>query len=394
MSNSLAILGGRVLTQEGLVESNLAVEHGLISEGVPEKADLVIDVNGLLVAPGLIDIQINGGFGLDFTADPTSMWEVGRQLPATGVTSFLPTVITSPAHRYRAALRVLADGPPPEYRGAKVLGLHFEGPMLAQDRRGTHELAYLRAPALEIVDGWGRAEGVRLVTLAPELAGAHPVIQTLLDRGVVVAAGHSAATYDEACAALRAGVTHGTHLFNGMPPLAPRRPGLVGALLEDPEASVAIVADGIHLHPATVRLIRANKPAKRVVLITDAVAGMSAGPGEYTLGDLVITVDERSARNRAGGLAGSILTLDQAVRNFVAFTGCSPEEALAAASANPAQVIGESARGRIEAGKTADVIVLDDQLMVQATIVEGVLTYCRPEFSARITTPESGSPGN
>ncbi len=394
MSKPLAMLGGRVLTPEGLVESDLGVEGGLISERLPEQADLVIDASSLLVAPGLIDLQINGGFGFDFTADPASMWEVGRQLPATGVTSFLPTVITSPAGNRSEALRVLAKGQPPGYRGARVLGLHFEGPMLAQDQRGTHELAHLRAPALEVVYGWGRAEGVRLVTLAPELSGAEPVIQILLDRGVVVAAGHSAATYEEACAALRTGVTHGTHLFNGMPPLAPRLPGLVGALLEHADASVAIIADGIHLHPATVRLIRTSKPATQVVLTTDAMAGMGAGPGEYALGNVVITVGERSARNQAGGLAGSILTLDQAVRNFASFTGCSKEEALAAASANPAQVIGESGRGRIEAGKTADVIVLDDQLMVQATVVEGVLTYCRPEFSARITTRESGSPEN
>ncbi|MDH5615651.1 MAG: amidohydrolase family protein, partial [Acidimicrobiia bacterium] len=253
MSDSLTIHGGRVLTFDGMVESDLGSEDGLICRPVPGRADVIIDAEGLLVAPGLIDLQTNGGFGHDFTADPSAIWEVGRQLPVTGVTSFLPTVITSPADQRVAALQSIAAGPPPQYRGARVLGLHFEGPMLAPERRGTHEPAHLRLPDLDVVDGWGRAEGIRLVTLAPELAGAEVVIRALLDRGVVVAAGHSAATYQEGVAALESGLTHGTHLFNGMPPLAPREPGLVGALLEDPDASVAVIVDGIHLHPATIR---------------------------------------------------------------------------------------------------------------------------------------------
>ena len=384
MSSSVAVRNGRVLTPDGIVTADLAFDAGLISGWMPRREELTIDADGLLVAPGMIDLQINGAFGLDFTLDPTTMWGVGAQLPATGVTSFLPTIITSPAPQRNKALQVVAEGPPPGYRGARVLGLHFEGPMLAPDRRGTHEATHLRPPLIDLVDGWGRAEGVRLVTLAPELAGAESVIQALLDRGVVVAAGHSAATYEEGVIALRSGVTHGTHLFNGMPPLAPREPGLVGALLDDLGASVAIVVDGIHLHPATVRMVRGNKRADRVVLITDAMAGMGAGLGEYALHDLVVTVDERSARNAEKGLAGSILTLDQAVRNYVAFTGCSPEEALAAASANPADVIGESGRGRIEVGRVADLVVLDQHLAVQATIVEGLLTHCVPEFADRV----------
>ena len=347
--------------------------------------EVVIDAGGLLVAPGLIDIQINGGFGFDFTSDPTSIWEVGTRLPGSGVTSFLPTIISAPEEQRRLAFEVFAKGPPPNYRGAHVLGLHFEGPMLAPEYRGTHPTAHLRLPHVDLIHDWERAKGLRLATLAPELPGADPLIRALLERGVVVAAGHSAASYEQGEDALRAGVTHGTHLFNGMPPLLPRDPGLVGALLEDGGASVALIVDGIHLHPANVGLVRAAKPAHRVVLITDAMAGMGAGPGTYALGDLAVSVDETSARNADGGLAGSILTLDQAVRNYVAFTGCSPQEALVAASANPASVIGESRRGKIRAGNVADLVILDEVLTVQATIIQGALVHLTdriPRFGA------------
>jgi N-acetylglucosamine-6-phosphate deacetylase len=386
MTHSLAIRGGRVLTAEGFVQTDLFVEAGLLSGRAPD-GEVVIDAGGLLVAPGLIDIQINGGFGFDFTSDPSSIWKVGARLPATGVTSFLPTIITSPEEQRQLAFEVLAQGPPSNYRGARVLGLHFEGPMLAPEYRGTHGLAHLRLPDLDLIHDWGRGNGLRLATLAPELPGADPTIRALLDRDVIVAAGHSAAGYEQGEHALRAGVTHGTHLFNGMPPLLPRDPGLVGALLEDGGASVALIVDGIHLHPATVGLVRAAKPAHQVVLITDAMAGMGAGPGTYALADLAVTVDATSARNPDGGLAGSILTLDQAVRNYVTFTGCSLQEALVAASVNPASVIGESARGRIEAGKVADLIVLDGQLAIQATIVEGALTHHVAGFADRIGDP-------
>jgi N-acetylglucosamine-6-phosphate deacetylase len=386
MSDSCAIVAGRVLTSDGFVETDLWVAGGLITDAAPD-GDVVIDARDLLVAPGFVDLQINGGFGRDFTADPTSIWEVGGRLPSTGVTSFLPTIITSSEEQRRRALEVIDQGPPPDYRGAQVLGIHFEGPMLAPEYRGTHEPSQLRLPELDLIRDWGRAKGLRLVTLAPELPGADEVIGALLERGVTVAAGHSGATYEEAVAAIQTGLTHGTHLFNGMPQLLPRDPGLVGALLEDGGASVALIVDGIHLHPATVGLVRAAKPAHQVVLITDAMAGMGAGPGTYALADLAITVDATSARNPDGGLAGSILTLDQAVRNYVAFTGCSPQEALVAASANPASVIGESARGRIEAGKVADLIILDDRLAIQATIVEGVLTHHVAGFAGRIGDP-------
>ena len=388
MSGSLSIRGGRVLTAEGFVQTDLFVEAGLLS-GRDPNGEVVIDAGGLLVAPGLIDIQINGGFGFDFTSEPSSIWKVGARLPATGVTSFLPTIITSPEEQRRLAFKVLAKGPRSNYRGAHVLGLHFEGPMLAPEYRGTHPTAHLRLPDVDLIHDWERAKGLRLVTLAPELPGADPLIRALLERDVVVAAGHSAAGYEQGEDALRAGVTHGTHLFNAMPPLLPGDPGLAGALLEDERASVAMIVDGIHLHPATVGLVWAAKPAHRVALTTDATAGMGAGPGTYALGDLTISVDEISARNADGGLAGSILTLDQAVRNYVAFTGCSPAEAWSAASANPAQVIGESRRGKIRAGNVADLVILDEALTVQATIIQGVLVHLTDGLADRI--PRSGA---
>lgn len=384
MTETLVIRNGRVLIGDRLVGRSLAVAGGVISFEEPDRVDAVIDAEGWLVAPGFIDLQINGGFGYDFTSDPSSIWEVGRRLPSTGVTAFLPTIITAPAQCRQDALEIIAQGPPPGYRGARPLGLHFEGPALAAARRGTHQAEQLEKPDLGLIAGWSRAAGVRLVTLAPELAGSEAVIRELIDRDVVVAAGHSDATFDEASEALRLGVTHGTHLFNGMPPFSPYEPGLVGALLDHPTTSVAIIADGIHLHPAAVRLVRSRKSAGKVVLITDAMAGMGAGPGEYRLHDLTVTVDDVSARNEEGGLAGSILTLDQAVRNYFEFTACEVEEALSAASTNAADVIGDSLRGRIGANHPADLVLMDGQLSVQATLIDGEFAYRTREFDARI----------
>ncbi|HJU50751.1 MAG TPA: N-acetylglucosamine 6-phosphate deacetylase, partial [Acidimicrobiia bacterium] len=163
---------------------------------------------------GLVDIQINGGFGHDFTEDADSIWSVGAKLSDFGVEAFLPTIISSPPGTVEKALEVLASGPPPGYRGARPLGLHIEGPMLAPSRRGTHPEQFLRLPSLEVVEGWTAAAGVLMVTLAPELPGARSVVEALLTEGVVVALGHSAATYEEATAAFSWGITHVTHLFN------------------------------------------------------------------------------------------------------------------------------------------------------------------------------------
>ncbi len=328
--------GGMVEERAVLVEGEHIVAVGPAHD-LPrpsEAAEMLVE--DLLLAPGLIDLQINGAFGLDFTARPSAIWEVAAKLPQFGVTSFLPTIITSPLESVEAARQVINQGPPPGFEGAIPLGLHLEGPFLNPAKRGAHNPAHLRLPDPAVIANWSPEMGVRLVTLAPELPGALPIIRTLVERGVIVSAGHSMATLEEAKAGIDAGITYGTHLFNAMPPLDHREPGLAGALLANRHISVGIIVDGMHVHPYMVNLVWESKGPARVSLVTDAMAAMGMPPGNYLLGDMDVIVDANSARLQEGRLAGSLLSLDEAVRNLVAFTGCSPADAIETATRVPA----------------------------------------------------------
>lgn len=341
----------------------------------PPPGAQVIDADGLLLVPGFIDLQFNGGFGRDFTADPTTIWQVAEGLPRWGVTAFLPTVITSPLERIALAQQVVSKEPA-GFRGATPLGLHVEGPFLNPQKKGAHNPAYLRPPSLGVVAGWSPETGVRLVTLAPELPGALPVIEALASRGVLVSAGHSTATWDEATAAFDAGARYGTHLFNAMPTLHHREPGLPGALLTDPRTVVGLIADGVHTHPAIVRLVWQALGPERLNLVTDAMAALGMGPGKHLLGDFEVTVDATSARLVDGTLAGSILSLDQALRNLIRFTGCTLVDALATVTTTPARALGlDHERGQIAPGYIADLVLLSPELAVRGTVIHGELVY-------------------
>ena len=335
----------------------------------------VLDADGLLLTPGFIDMQFNGGFGDDFTADPTTIWQVAAGLPRWGVTAFLPTVITSPLERIAQAQQVVLSEPA-GFRGATPLGLHVEGPFLNPQKKGAHNPAYLQLPALEAVAGWSPQTGVRLVTLAPELPGALPVIEALATRGVLVSAGHSTATFEEATMAFDAGARYGTHLFNAMPTMHHREPGLPGALLTDPRPVVGFIADGVHTHPSVISLVWQALGPERLNLVTDAMAALGMGPGKHLLGDFEVTVDATSARLADGTLAGSILSLDQALRNLIRLTGCTLADALATVTTTPARSLGlDHERGQIAPGYVADLVLLSPELEVRGTVVRGELVY-------------------
>ena len=214
-----------------------------------------LDGTGLFLLPGLIDLQVNGGFGYDFAEDPQTIWQVGARLPQYGVTSYLPTIVTSPIDNIQAAQKVLAECAPDDYEGSIPLGLHLEGPFLSPDRKGAHAEEFLLSPAVALIKDWSPATAVRLVTLAPELSGAPALVRQLCENGVVVSMGHSQATDDEARQALEEGVRYGTHLFNAMRPLHQREPGLIGALLADERPIIGLIADNIHVHPTLLHLI-------------------------------------------------------------------------------------------------------------------------------------------
>lgn len=334
-----------------------------------------LDGRGATLAPGLIELQINGGFGSDFTRDPETIWQVGSMLPQFGVTTFLPTVITSPLETIAQATRTVTTGRPADYRGAEPLGLHLEGPFLNPLKKGAHNAKHLRLPEPRLVETWTPANGVRLVTLAPELPGALETITSLARRGVLVSAGHSMANRAEAEAGIAAGIRMGTHLFNAMPALEHRAANLTSVLLTDERVGFGVIADGVHIDPLMADLAWKLRGGRGFVLVTDAVGALGMPPGVSHLGDFDVIVDDRSVRLADGTLAGSILSQDAALRNLMRFTGCALSEAVAAFTAEPARLLGLNDRGQIKAGMRADFVLLDDNLNVLATLVNGEVVY-------------------
>jgi N-acetylglucosamine-6-phosphate deacetylase len=332
---------------------------------------------GTMVAPGLIDIQINGGWGHDFTADPSSMWEVGARLPETGVTAFLPTIVSSPYATVEEAIEVLAAGPPAGYRGAIPIGLHVEGPWLSPRYSGAHEPEHLRSPDPGVARSWASSGVVRMVTIAPELENAFSTAETLTDAGVVVSAGHTAADFAVGSDALAGPWSAVTHLFNQMSPLHHRDPGMVGAALLS-ERPCLLIVDGFHIHPAVIDLAWRHLGPERTILVTDAMAAAGLGPGAYHLGNQEVVVG-------AGGprigeiLAGSTLTMDRALANLGSYAKPGVAEAWAAATSTPAVALDMTERGRLEIGARADLVVLGPDLVVRQTFVGGDLVYDRDD---------------
>jgi N-acetylglucosamine-6-phosphate deacetylase len=376
MMSSFVLSGPTLLPDGNIADATLFIEHSAIAHvrpGRDSEADIVVTKG--YVVPGFIELQINGAFGSDFT-NGSAVPDVATRLPAMGVTAFLPTVITSRFEAYPKLLSAIHEASQ-NMSGARVLGVHLEGPYLSPRRHGAHNLAFLRAIDVDEIERWTKGCDVRIVTLAPELPGALDAVRMLCDKGIVVSAGHSDATFAQAMAGFEAGITWGTHLFNAMSELKHREPGLPGALLSS-SVPCGLIADGIHVHPAAVKLAFRAKGADRLTLVTDAMEAMGMPPGRYKLADREVIVDSQAARLADGTLAGSILTMDQAVRNAIAFIGCSLAEAVTMASCTPARVLGLEHKGRIAPGCDADLIILDEAARVTHTFVAGHLVYEKP----------------
>jgi N-acetylglucosamine-6-phosphate deacetylase len=364
----LVIKNATILTPDVLLEKGaVMVENGRIAGVVPAHelaipaGAQVVDGEGLFLAPGFIDLQCNGGWGHDFSHEPDTIWRVARRLPQTGVTGFLPTIVTSPRATIESAQAALLAGPPTGWTGAQPLGLHLEGPFLNPAKKGAHNPAYLRLPDLNAVRQWRPDQGVRLVTLAPELPGALELIEQLVAQDVIVSAGHSLADIETGQKGIAAGVRYGTHLFNAMPPLLHREPGLAGALLNDERVTVGLIADAVHVHPTLVKLVWEMLGSGRLNLVTDAMAALGMPPGLYHLGDFQVTVNESSARLPNGTLAGSVMPLATALQRFRQMTGCSLAVALQSVTTTPARLLGLAhCKGRIAPGYDADLLLLDE----------------------------------
>ena len=381
----LLLAGGAVVGLDRIEPADVLVDDGVVAAVGPRLGAYddtpTLDVSGLLVAPGFIDLQINGALGIDLADEPERLWEVGAALSRYGVTGFLPTIITSPAGTPERAMAALADRPA-GFAGAEPLGLHLEGPMLNPDRRGAHDPALLRPPSPELVEGWTRADGVALVTLAPELQGGLAVVEQLVDAGVVVSAGHTAATADELEGAVLAGLSYVTHLFNAMVPFGHRDPGTIGLALADGRLTAGLIADGIHVHPIAVAAAWRALGPSRLSLVTDAVAALGRPPGRFPLGGRTVTLGDDGVRLDDGTLAGSALALDEAVRNLITFTGCSPAESIATVTATPARVLGLPRKGTVAPGFDADLTLLTADLRVVTTFVGGREVHPTSEVAA------------
>lgn len=365
---------GRVFAPEDMGLRVVTVDHGRIADIRPAHTANGDAIGGpdAWIIPGLVDLQLNGAFGIDFSDPRGDIALAAAALPHTGVTAFLPTIVSSPPETYAAALRnagtALPDG------AARVLGVHLEGPFLEPSRRGAHEPGTLREPDLEAVRAWLQAGAVRIVTLAPELVGAEALIRELVDRGVIVGMGHSSATWAEADAAIRAGSRLGTHLFNAMQPLHHRDPGLVGRLLA-PGIAVSVIADGVHVAPETVRLVATIKPRDEFILVTDGVAALGKPAGRYSLGGREVVSDGIVGRLTDGTLCGAVVPMATALGRLVA-AGLEPTTAVRAASTNPARLLGAEAElGHLEVGRVADLVLLDSSWRARVTLVQGRLAH-------------------
>ncbi len=367
----LAIAGrlveGAVVVEDGrIIEVRRGSRPGALPETVHESA---------IVAPGLIDLQVNGGFGKEVGVDPDAIAHLSRMLPSTGVTTFLPTLISSAAATYDALFAGLDLA---RYTsGARPAGLHLEGPFLATARRGAHPLSAIEGAGEPLFAAILAEPDVALVTLAADREGVADRIKRLTEAGKVISVGHTDATYDEIVAAADAGATMATHLYNAMSPFGHREPGAIGATLVEDRLTVGLIPDGVHSHPAAIGLAIRAKGLDRIALVSDMVSAAGMGPGSYSLGGRSITVDATSVRLADGTLAGSILTMDQAIRNLVNWGLLTPPAAIRLATEVPAGVLGFANTGRIAVGATADLALFDQNLTVQRTISSGRTVFQR-----------------
>lgn len=353
MSESRRIVRGRVVTPERVVVAEVHMVDGLIAEIAPLGPTAAESADSVLVVPGLIDLQVNGGHGIDLLEQPGRVGELAEILEGEGTTTWLPTIVSTEPHRRDRALSTIAGLDHPS-----VAGVHLEGPLLATERRGAHDPHTLVEPESCTTSGWTTAAGVAMVTLAPELPGSLPLIADLVDRGVVVALGHTDSRAEDVEAAVAAGATHVTHLFNAMRPFHHRQPGPIGAVLASDSLTAGLIVDGEHLdHRAVVMAWRCLGP-DRICVVTDSVS--RRGQDSATV-----------ARRSDGVLAGGMIPLHRSLVHLMEATGAGIVDAVRTVTTTPAAIIGRPDRGAIVPGRRADLCVLGADLSPRRVWIGG-----------------------
>lgn len=375
---TIALVNGRVLTDNGFQAGFAVLVDGDTITGLALPSDPRVraaerhDLGGRTLLPGFIDCQVNGGGGVLFNDAPTvdTIRTIGEAHARFGTTGFLPTLISDDAEVMAKAIDAVNDAVAQGVPG--VLGIHLEGPFIAPERKGVHDAAKFRiADADDIAMVARRHGGVTLLTLAPERASPD-VLRQLVDNGVIVCAGHTAANYETTRDALAMGVRGFTHLFNAMTPFTSREPGVVGAALEDASSWCGLIVDGHHVHPAALRVAIAAKAPQRMMLVTDAMPPVGSDNPNFVLKGETITARDGVCQTADGTLAGSALDMAGAVRNTVNMVGVDYDEAARMASTYPAAFLGlDRTHGRIAAGCRADFVVMDDAFVAGETWIGG-----------------------
>jgi N-acetylglucosamine-6-phosphate deacetylase len=371
---------------EEIQDPLLVVEDGRIVEVSSRRGKEIganttlVDFGDAVLAPGFFDIHIHGGAGVDLMrAAPEEFPRLGQFLASHGVTGYFPTTVAAPLDATCAALDRVAEGieaaqkQPAGSVQAQPLGIHLEGPFLSHKRRGVHPPEYLVEPTVPIFDRlWQAARGlVRMMTIAPEIPGAIEVIAEAAKRNVCVSIGHSDAQFPAAQNAVSAGARHATHTFNAMRPLDHRDPGIIAEVLTDDRLTADIIVDGIHVSPPMVQIFMKAKGTERAVLITDAISATGMPDGHYQLGPIEVDVKDGKCTSN-GSLAGSVLTMDRAVRNVTQFAHWSLKDAVRAASLNPARAVGFAGQqGSLASGSEANFVALNSSGEVLKTVVRG-----------------------
>jgi N-acetylglucosamine-6-phosphate deacetylase len=378
----LALTKASVLTPFNLIEEAAILIDGkrIVAVGAMDSIEIPpefqeISLEGLFIAPGFIDQHLHGGGGAEIAGGTReSIVETAKFHAAHGTTAFLATTISAGRDKLAEIAKSYAALSDLEYKGARCLGIHLEGPYISEQYPGIHPRECLRLPSVGEVLSLQRLSngGIKLLTMAPELPGALDVAVTLANEGIISLIGHSAAGYDAALDAISAGFKGVTHCFNQMSPFHHREPGIIGAALTRPELSLELIADGIHLHKATIDVIWRSKGSDGIILVSDAMApaGLIDGDFQTSLGRL--TLAKGSLKNEAGKLAGGILTLDKAIKNLLQYTDCTLTDAFKMATYNPARFLGiNKKKGSLYPGKDADLVIMTTDLEVVATMVNG-----------------------